>query len=96
MMMRSPGRPFSETGVVACLLLAPLAGPVLAVAIPAGVFLAVDLLAVVFLALVFLALVLLAGTIASLLLALLPAYFFGPKRGLQAASYGRSHLAAHD
>jgi hypothetical protein len=57
----------------------------LAVDLLAVVFLAVDLLAVVFLALVFLALVLLAGTVASLLLALLAAYLFGSKRGLQAS-----------
>ena len=57
----------------------------LAVDLLAVVFLAVDLLAVVFLALVFLALVLLAGTVAPLLLALLAAYLFGSKRGLQAS-----------
>jgi hypothetical protein len=59
MMMRSPGRAFSEALVVAFVVLPPFAELVLAVALGAGVFLAVD----VFLVLVFLAVVLLAGTV---------------------------------
>jgi hypothetical protein len=79
MMMRSPGRAFSEAPAVPFLLLAALAELVLAVALPAGAFLVVDLLEVALLALVFLAAVLLAGTLASLPLALLSAYFFASK-----------------
>jgi hypothetical protein len=58
MMMRSPGRAFSEALSVAFVLLLPLAEVVLAVALLAGVFFADD----VFLVLVPLAVVLLAGT----------------------------------
>jgi hypothetical protein len=58
MMMRSPGRAFSEALSVAFVLLLSLAELVLAVALLAGVFFADD----VFLVLVPLAVVLLAGT----------------------------------
>jgi len=84
MMMRSPGCAWSEALVVAFSLLA-FVPVLLAFVFFAVVFLAVALLAIALLALVFLAVVLFAGTVASLLLGLLLAYFFASEGGFALA-----------